>query len=403
MKINKLLFFILFTLLFLNFSSTYANYKNSNIRCDVIEQYKSFINNDYSYVCSINNNNYIILNWKKIANYPNWYIWDYAISKNKSVAVSFAPLNDTFNKKVYLDNKKIWDYTYYSNLKFSQKDNSLYFVSWDNYSNRLINNWKDITPKNINRIHEFFIKDNWDNYFYWCWENNCNIYKNLKIISSSSTNLVASKNSIWYIKNINLNSSLIINDKTVYNTSYQVWNLYINENWDYYLIETRWDLSYVIKNWKVVSDWYKFINQFIVSNDFNNYYFTSESKENSKNIDLVYNNKIVYSSDSINISEIYFYKDNLYFLKSDNCFYDTLNKTDNDFCWKSPYQIYITPDYKNKILISSDGKLIKTNDRLLDSNWKFTISFLWFSNDSKKIAVLFKNFEKSKINFINLD
>lgn len=391
--------FLLFLSYILLFSNVYAK---EEILCDSVNQSKIYDNDKLSYICINWPVNNVVFDWKIIAKYPYWTIWDYAISKNNSVAVVFADSNDVFNQKVYLNNKQIWNYKYYSLLKFNNLNNDLYFVSWDNESNKLILNWKDITPKSVKNIYEFSFTKKGDNFMYWCWDYSCDIYKNQKLFSTSSTNLIVKDDTFWYIKDINWKKILYINNKEVYKTFYEIWNLYIDTKWNYYFIEKRQDKNYVIKNWKEVSRSSFDISQFIVSEDMENFYFFTQSQFDKNFVDLVYNDSVVYSSSWwINI-DIKFYKDTVYFQKLDGCYYNSYNETDKDFCWKWDYEIKISNDWKNILLLSRDMFLFKINWKIYDISWKWKINFLWFTKDSKKMWLKFAWLDKEKLKLVKI-
>lgn len=128
-----------------------------------------------------------------------------------------------------------------------------------------------------------------------------------------------------------------------------------------------------------------------------NFYFFTQSENDNNIVNLVYNDNVIYSTSWWINTDITFYKNTLYFQKSDGCYYDSFDKTDNDFCWKWDYQIKVSNYGNNIVLVSNDKKLLKMNWKNYNTKGSGKMDFLWFSSDSKKAWFRVQWLENEKI------
>lgn len=294
---------------------------------------------------------------------------------------------------LYLNDTIINNSDFINEAKFSPKTNDLYFISWK----RLFKNQTEITINWITEFYNLSFNKNWDLYYMWCnWS--CNIYKNNKILSNNSISLNIVWNTFWYIKSENWLNKIIINWNVKYSTKNSLGNLTINENWDFYVTENNWNTNSIIFNKKVLQSKLSEIWQFNVSNNFKNYSFTTYKN----NIwYFYYNNKILYSNESLFLDQI-FYKDNFYYQKSDFCYYDLKWKTDSKYCKKWTYSTISSNDNNHLFQwFSQWGSSFTLDWKVYNYNWT-DFNFLWFSPDSKQAIFWISKWDWYKTYFMKL-
>jgi hypothetical protein len=403
--------------------------------CDQVSSFKFLDNKNYAFICQKDFKYFVVLNKKVVTKKYDKNIWEFAISKDlKNVAFTLENSTNYSEIKsweediqwefimqldymVYLNGIPYKDFSYNNWLEFSPNNKDLYFIASKKRVEKNINHWNleidlndennilvkngiDITPKWIKNLFSLsFSESGNDLYFDWYTiEQKQNIYKNGKKVfkydESYDLNLVNSEESFiwyklwyWYV---------IINWQEKYKSDKELMWLDYKENSDYYFYEKTWDNTYnLIKNSEKLIFW-----EDIISYDFSWDYSNYLSTEFSDNWDynIFYNEKLLSTWSWWLYYSPYFIDNENIIYNRWNCIYDQ----NNEIIWKEFcdewffYELYISNNSKIKI-IDSVWEKFKINNKLINTKWKFDITFLAFSPDSKKIWLEINDFLTKKV------